>query len=117
MSALNETTVPTNVACENSSFTLEPEVNVVDNAEKLPTIRETPLAISKEPPNSAKTASLILPATLPADAADAAKVVAPPTKVRLFTPPTEPVSKKVDVNDAFRGSNNVAPEDMVIEAV
>ena len=46
-----------------------------------------------------------------------AKLLAPPTKVRLLTPPKVPDSENEDATDALRGSTSVAPEEMVMEAV
>jgi hypothetical protein len=113
----NEAEPPDHAKCENINFTLSPEVNVAAFAEKLPPIKDTPPAMFKDPPITAKTASWIVPATPLLATADAAKLLAPPTRVRLSTPPKVPDSKKEDATDALTGSTSVAPEDMLMEAV
>jgi len=112
----NEAAPSDHATCENENLTFNPEVNDADVAEKNPPIIETPLATFKEPPFTAKAPSWIVPAMLLA-LAEEVKLLVPPARVRLFTPPKDPDRDKEDATDAFWGSNSAAPEDMVMEAV
>jgi hypothetical protein len=113
----NEADPPDHAKCESENLTFIPEVSVADIAEKNPPTIETPLETSKEPPLIANALSWIVPAMMLLALAEEAKLLAPPARVRLFTPPKEPDREKEDATEAFWGSISVAPEDMVTEAV
>jgi hypothetical protein len=92
-------------------------VNAVEITEKNPPTTETPLATFIDPAYNEKASKRITPATLLLVFAEAAKLLAPPTRVRLLTPPNVPNSEKEEATDALRGRSSVAPEDTVMVAV
>jgi len=101
-------------AVEVYKDTVERRVTADDKVENTRAEIRIPLDTSNEPPVSVNTSKKRAAGLSPREKAVVVMLFAPPTRVRLLTPPNVPEREKDDDTDALSGRRRRAPETTVM---